>query len=131
MSATEGYGFDSDWQVATRRRVPRRWQRDFRGAIADTSYVALRFSGWLAMTTLAAMGVTVLFFLMLGNFTPIGFFSQIANLGSRFVSADAVRRATFVGELRIVAILIFGVIALLRWQLLIAILVPSKGPRHG
>ena len=58
MSATEGYGFDSDWQVATRRRVPRRWQRDLCGAIADTSYVALRFSGWLAMTTLAAMGAT-------------------------------------------------------------------------
>jgi len=131
VTATNEFGFDSDWHVASGRDRAVRWQRDLRRAIADTSYIALRFSGWLAMTTLAALGVTVLFFLMLGNFTPLGFFSQVANLGSHFVAADAARRATFVGELRIVALLIFGVIALLRWQLLFAILVSSKGPRHG
>lgn len=131
MSATNEYGSDSDWHVASGQGTTPRWQRDLRRAVADTSYVALRFSGWLAMTTLAALGVTVLFFLMLGNFTPLGFFSQVANLGSHFVAADAAQRATFIGELRIAAILIFGVTALLRWQLLVAILVPSKGIRHG
>ena len=94
MTATNEFGFDSDWHVASGRGRAVRWQGDLRRAIADTSYIALRFSGWLAMTTLAALGVTVLFFLMLGNFTPLGFFSQVANLGSHFVAADAARRAT-------------------------------------
>lgn len=131
MSASSDYAFESDWQVGGRKAGVSGWRRDLRRAIADTSYVALRLSGWLAMTTLAAMGVTVLFFLMLGNFTPLGFFSQIANLGSHFVSADAARRATFVSDLRIVGALIFGVVALLRWQLLAEIISLSKGIRHG
>jgi hypothetical protein len=131
MSASNDYAFESDWQVGGRKAGVPGWRRDLSRVIADTSYVALRLSGWLAMTTLAAMGVTVLFFLMLGNFTPLGFFSQIANLGSHFVSADAARRATFVSELRIVAAFIFGTVALLRWPLLIGILVPTKGIRHG
>lgn len=131
MSATDGYGLDSDWQVVTRRRVPRRWQRDLRRAIADTSYVALRFSGWLAMTTLAAMGVTVLFFLMLGNFTPLGFFSQVANLGTRFVAADQARRAAFGDQLFVVWLVAFGIVAVTRVRLLGAIITSTKGPRHG
>lgn len=131
MSTSNDYAFESDWQVGGRKAGVPGWRRDLSRAIADTSYVALRLSGWLAMTTLAAMGVTVLFFLMLGNFTPLGFFSQIANLGSHFVSADAARRATFVSDLRFVGALIFGVVALLRWQLLAEIISLSKGIRHG
>lgn len=131
MSTSNDYAFESDWQVDGRKAGVPGWRRDLSRAIADTSYVALRLSGWLAMTTLAAMGVTVLFFLMLGNFTPLGFFSQIANLSSHFVSADAARRATFVSDLRIVGALIFGVVALLRWQLLAEIISLSKGIRHG
>lgn len=94
-------------------------------------YVLLRASGWMAMTLLATFGVAILFFLMLGDFTAIGFFSQVANLGTRFVAADSARRAVFGDELFFTFIVAFGVVALLRGKLLLAIVTSTKGTRHG
>lgn len=104
---------------------------DLKQVIADASYAALRLSGWLITTTLASMGVFMLFFLMIGDFTPLGFFSQLGNLGTRFVAADELRRSSFMGQVHVVAAVIFALVTVARWRLLLTILVPRKGDRHG
>lgn len=104
---------------------------DLKQVIADTSYAALRLSGWLITTTLASMGVFMLFFLMIGDFTPLGFFSQLGNLGTRFIAADELRRSSFMGQVDVVAAVIFALVTVARWRLLLTILVPRKGDRHG
>ena len=118
-----------------RRQSPRKAagarRRHLGPAIADTCYITLRMTGWLLMTGLATLGVFTLFFLMLGNFTALGFFSQVANLGTRFVAADEARRAAFMGQARVVIYLAASFTALMRWPLLFAILDSRKGPRHG
>lgn len=113
------------------RRWPRGWQQDLRTAIGDASYILLKASGWVAGTLLASLGVFVLFFLMLGNFTALGFFSQVANLGTRFVAADQARRAAFGDQLFVVWLVAFGIVAVTRVRLLGAIITSTKGPRHG
>ena len=85
---------ERDWRTPTATD----WKRTGTRAIGDACYILLRVSGWMAMTLLATFGVAILFFLMLGDFTALGFFSQVANLGTRFVAADQARRAAF-GEI--------------------------------
>ena len=113
------------------RQTGHGWRHHLGRAVADTSYVALRLSGWLMMTALATLGVLVLFFMMIGDFTPIGFFSQVANLGTRFVAADQARRAAFGDQLFVVWLVAFGIVAVTRVRLLGAIITSTKGPRHG
>lgn len=107
------------------------WRTDLKHVIADASYAALRLSGWLITTTLASMGVIMLLFLMIGDFTSLGFFSQLGNLGTRFVAADEMRRSSFMGQVDVVAAVIFALVTVARWRLLLTILVPRKGDRHG
>ena len=83
------------------------------------------------MMLLATFGVAILFFLMLGDFTALGFFSQVANLGTRFVAADQARRAAFGDQLFVVWLVAFGIVAVTRVRLLGAIITSTKGPRHG
>lgn len=128
MSATHHLAPEIEWTAAPRTRG---WRPDLGQAVADTSYVALRLSGWLLGTGLASLGVFALFFLMLGNFTPLGFFSHIGNLGTRFVAADEARRAAFMGQVHVIQAVIFGLTALARGRLLLTILDLTKGRRHG
>jgi hypothetical protein len=128
MSAAHHLAPEAEWTGTTRTGG---WRPDLGRAVADTSYVALRLSGWVLGTALASLGVFVLFFLMLGDFTPLGFFSHVGNLGTRFVTADEARRATFMGQVHVVQAVIFGLTALARWRLLLTILDPTKGRRHG
>lgn len=113
------------------RQTGQGWRHHLAQAVADTSYVALRLSGWLMMTALATLGVLVLFFMMIGDFTPIGFFSHVANLGTRFVAADEVRRSTFMGQVHVVGAITFALVALSRGRLLFTILAFTKGHPHG
>ncbi|MDQ2765339.1 MAG: hypothetical protein M3Y22_18245 [Pseudomonadota bacterium] len=107
------------------------WKRDLRQAFGATCYILLRLAGWFAMTLLATFGAGLLFFLMIGDFTAIGFFSQIANLGTHFVAAGAVRRAAFQDQLHAAALIVFTTIGLLRWRGLIAIVNSTKDSHHG
>lgn len=101
-----------------------------RMGVADAAYILLRVSGWTAMTLLASFGVGILFFLMLGNFTALGFFSQIANLGTRFVAADEARRAGFADQLFWAWMIALALVGLSRARLLVAIATTTKGSRH-
>jgi hypothetical protein len=64
-------------------------------AAQDLVVIALRFSGWLATSALATLGIATLFFLVLGGFTLDGLMLHLDNLASRFVAADASRRGQF------------------------------------
>lgn len=129
MSGTHSLAASAEWAGAP--SSGREWRQSLGRAVADTSYVTLRLSGWLLGTGLASLGVFVLFFLMLGDFTSLGFFSHVGNLGTRFVAADEARRATFMGQVHVVQAVIFGLTALARGRLLLTILDPTKGRRHG
>ena len=118
---------ERDWRTPTATD----WKRTGTRAIGDACYILLRVSGWMAMTLLATFGVAILFFLMLGDFTALGFFSQVANLGTRFVAADRARRAAFGDQLFVVWLVAFGIVAVTRVRLLGAIITSTKGPRHG
>ena len=129
MSTTHPFEPQAGWTRAP--QTSRGLRQGLGQAVADTSYVALRLSGWLLGTALASLGVFVLFFLMLGDFGSLGFFSHVGNLGTRFVAADEARRATFMGQVHVVEAVIFGLTALARGRLLLTILDPTKGRRHG
>ena len=64
---------ERDWRTPTATD----WKRTGTRAIGDACYILLRVSGWMAMTLLATFGVAILFFLMLGDFTALGFFSPL------------------------------------------------------
>jgi hypothetical protein len=65
--------------------------------------IGFRLLGWTAVTLLVVGGIFVVAFAVLGNFTLQGFFLQLANLADRYGTADAVRRAAFHDDLRLVA----------------------------
>lgn len=96
---------------------------------ADACYVALRVAGWLAVTSLAAMGLYVLFFLALGNMSAEGFFAQLANLGNRFTAADTLRRDSFLSIVGTVSTVLFLIVAAARFRSLLAIFVTPAPAR--
>lgn len=53
---------------------------------------------------LMALGVPLLFFLLLSGGNPDAFFGHVANLGDRFLAADLARRVTFLGQFKFVLI---------------------------
>jgi len=61
----------------------------------DALLVGLRLAGWLATSVMATLGVATLFFVLLGSFTLPGTMLQLDNLASRYLEADAARRAQF------------------------------------
>ena len=107
--------------------TPTRWQA--RKLFADCCYVALRGSGWFAVTGLTTLGLYVLFFMALGNMTAEGFFAQLANLGDRFVAADALRRGSFLSLVGTVSAVLFLLVAAARFRSLLSIFANSDPAR--
>lgn len=62
---------------------------------ADGCYLALRVTGWLAVTSACVAALWLLFFVMLGNFSFAGTVLQIENFASRYVAADGARQDRF------------------------------------
>jgi hypothetical protein len=67
----------------------RKW--DWQGWLA----ACLRLSGWIAVNALCAMGCIALVFFAIGSFSIAGTMLQLANLATRYVSADPGRRGEF------------------------------------
>ncbi|MEL6487834.1 MAG: hypothetical protein AAFR32_05290 [Pseudomonadota bacterium] len=80
----------------------------------DALLVGLRLAGWLATSVMATLGVATLFFWLLGNFTLPGTMLQLDNLASRYLEADAARRAQFHTIICTVLGLSFALIAFFR-----------------
>ena len=66
-----------------------------RRRIADALYILLMGSGWLALNVLAVAGCAVIAFAIFGGGNWEASFLQIDNLTSRYLAADAGRRAQF------------------------------------
>ncbi|MBS0503296.1 MAG: hypothetical protein ACOY7L_17650 [Pseudomonadota bacterium] len=78
--------------------------RILRSRMADGCYILLRGSLFLGSSYLMALGLPLLFFLLLSGGNPDAFFAHVANLGDRFLAADLARRVTFLGQCKIVLI---------------------------
>ena len=93
---------------------------------ANACYLALRLTGWLAVTGLATLGLFVVFFLLLGDMGADGFFAQLANLANRYGAAEPARQASFLDLVGTVAAILFAGVAAARWRSLAALLSPSS-----
>ena len=62
---------------------------------ADACYLALRVTGWLAVTSACVAALWLLFFVTLGDFSFAGTVMQIENFASRYVVADGARQDRF------------------------------------
>jgi hypothetical protein len=62
---------------------------------ADACYLALRVTGWLAVTSACVAALWLLFFVMLGDFSFFGTVLQLENFASRYVAADGARQDRF------------------------------------
>lgn len=100
--------------------------------LPDLCLLTLRLAGWATVTVLATLGCFVVFFLMLGNFSAEGFFAHLANLSSRFTSADVARQSQFLNlSATVSAVLFAGVAISRRSSLLSALRLTPKGPDHA
>ena len=75
-------------------------------------YFMVHMVGFVASTVLMTWGILVLFFLAIGGFSLDGMMHQVANLSSRYITADAARIDGFklivgVVHLAVAAALIF------------------------
>jgi hypothetical protein len=95
--------------------------------VADACLVALRLTGWAAVTLLAALGCFVVLFLMLGNFEAAGFFAHLDNLARRFAEADAARRSHFLTLVAWVSVALVLVVTACRMRSLAAVFRISPG----
>lgn len=75
-----------------------------RSRMADGCYILLRGCLFLGSSYLMALGLPLLFFLLLSGGNPDAFFAHVANLGDRFLAADVARRVTFLGQCKFVLI---------------------------
>ena len=78
--------------------------RTLRSRMADGCYILLRGCLFLGSSYLMALGLPLLFFLLLSGGNPDAFFAHVANLSDRFLAADLARRVTFLGECKFVLI---------------------------
>ncbi|MFN7101027.1 MAG: hypothetical protein ACK4N1_00220 [Pseudorhizobium sp.] len=75
-----------------------------RSRMADGCYILIRGCLFLGSSYLMALGLPLLFFLLLSGGNPDAFFAHVANLGDRFLAADLARRVTFLGQCKFVLI---------------------------
>ncbi|APL93663.1 hypothetical protein [Sphingobium indicum] len=75
-----------------------------RSRMADGCYILLRGCLFLGSSYLMALGLPLLFFLLLSGGNPDAFFAHVANLGDRFLAADLARRVAFLGQCKFVLI---------------------------
>ncbi|ALJ12314.1 hypothetical protein [Sphingopyxis macrogoltabida] len=85
-----------------------------RSRMADGCYIVLRGSLFLGSSYLMALGLPLLFFLLLSGGNPDAFFAHVANLADRFLGAELERRVTFLGEFKFVAVALATLIVMAR-----------------
>ena len=71
---------------------------------ADGCYIVLRSVLFLGSSYLMALGLPLLFFLLVSGGDAVVFFAQLANFADRFLDADPGRQLGFLGEFKLVLI---------------------------
>jgi hypothetical protein len=106
-----------------------------RSRIADTCYLALRLTGWLAVTLACVAALWLLFFVALGNFGFTATVLQLDNFASRYVAADGARQDRFRLFFWLASAALFAGVGFFRRHSLRGIgmpaIQPSKETDHG
>lgn len=85
-----------------------------RSRLADGCYLALRLTGWLAVTLGCVAALWLLLFAALGNFSFSGTVLQLDNFASRYVAADTARQDRFRLFFWLASAAVFAVLAFFR-----------------
>ena len=74
--------------------------RGWRGHAADVCYILVKGSLFLASSYLIALGLPLLFFLLLAGGSAEAFFAHLGNFADRFLAAESERRIAFLTEVK-------------------------------
>jgi hypothetical protein len=81
--------------------------------LADGAYIVIAVTSWIAGNILAILGCIIVAFIVIAHGDIDLFFRHVHNLASRYVAADAARRAAFqhqlIGMLGLMAVVLFVV----------------------
>ncbi len=78
--------------------------KGWRSHAADLCYIVLRGSTFLASSYLMALGLPLLFFLLISGGDAGVFFAHLANISDRFLGAEQGRQIGFLDEFKLVLI---------------------------
>jgi hypothetical protein len=78
--------------------------KGWRSHTADLCYIVLRGSTFLASSYLMALGLPLLFFLLISGGDAGVFFAHLANISDRFLGAEQGRQIGFLDEFKFVLI---------------------------
>lgn len=78
--------------------------KGWRSHAADLCYIVLRGSTFLASSYLMALGLPLLFFLLISGGDAGVFFAHLANIADRFLGAEQGRQIGFLDEFKFVLI---------------------------
>ena len=78
--------------------------KGWRSHAADPCYIVLRGSTFLASSYLMALGLPLLFFLLISGGDAGVFFAHLANIADRFLGAEQGRQVGFLDEFKFVLI---------------------------
>ena len=78
--------------------------KGWRSCAADLCYIVLRGSTFLASSYLMALGLPLLFFLLISGGDAGIFFAHLANISDRFLDAEQGRQIGFLDEFKFVLI---------------------------
>ena len=78
--------------------------KGWRSHAADLCYIVLRGSTFLASSYLMALGLPLLFFLLISGGDAGVFFAHLANISDRFLGAEQGRQVGFLDEFKFVLI---------------------------
>ena len=78
--------------------------KGWRSHAADLCYIVLRGSTFLASSYLIALGLPLLFFLLISGGDAGVFFAHLANISDRFLGAEQGRQIGFLDEFKLVLI---------------------------
>lgn len=73
-------------------------EKGWRGRAADACYILAKAGLFLASSYLIALGLPLLFFLLLAGGSAEAFFAHLGNFADRFLAAEPARRVAFLGE---------------------------------
>lgn len=100
-------------------------------SLAATCYIALRLTGWLAVTLACVAACWALLFVMLGEFTFSGFALHLDNFAARYVAANPARQDAFRAQFWAASSVLFLIAGVLRRHSLRGLVEHSKERADG
>jgi hypothetical protein len=79
-------------------------EKTWRGRAADGCYILVKGSLFLASSYLIALGLPLLFFLLVSGGSAEAFFAHLGNFADRFLAAEPERRIGFLSEVKLTLI---------------------------